>query len=180
MRAHLSRGALGILLLAGCGGGDDAPPDAAGPCWPLEASPGGEVEIGTGDIEFEPLADTLEIISSPAQSDPFVEIHSRIRGMPPGDPNDLFNPANPKTKISVAVDSLGLVLANECPATFGYAPSSESGAFDMVHSLHVGFGFMSIADVPGKQARVTIEVVGSNRRYAKAEKLVTLTGSAPP
>jgi hypothetical protein len=165
-----------MLLLAACGGEADPPVDA-GPCWPLNATPGGEVEIGTGDIDFEPLSDTLEIISSPAQSDPFVEIHSRIRGLPPGDPDDILSTANPKTKINLVIESLGLTLGVDCPANFGYVAATEPGAFDMVHSLHVGFGFMPIDDVPGKQGRITIEVVGSNRRYAKAEKLVTLTAS---
>jgi hypothetical protein len=168
-----------VLLLAACGD-TESPVVDAGPCWPLNASPGGEVELGTGDIEFEPLLDTLEVINSPAQSDPYVEIHSRIRGLPPGNANDIFDPANPKTKASLVIESLGLTLGVECPASLGYAAAPASGAFDMVHSLHVGFGFMPIDDVPGKQGRVTVEVVGSNGRYAKTEKLVTLVALTAP
>ncbi len=176
--------ALGLGLLAACGGNNSTPADArvvvdAGPCWPLPSTPGGEIELGTGDVVFEPLGDTLPIVKSPAQSDPFVQIHARIRGLPPGDADDIFAPANPRTKANVVIESLGLSLGVECPASLGYAAAAaEPGAFDLVHSLHVGFGFMPIDQVPGKQGRVTIEVVGSDGHSAKAEKLVTLTAPA--
>jgi hypothetical protein len=181
-RARVVHRALGVLLLAACGGKDGSGTGDvdAGPCWPLNATPGGEVELGTGDIDFEPLADTLQIVSSPAQSDPYVQIHARIRDLPPGDPNDIFASGNPKTKVDLVIESLGLSLGVACPASLGYGPAPESGAFDMVHSLHVGFGFMPIDNVPGTQGRVTIEVVGSNGHYAKAEKLVTLTAAPSP
>lgn len=172
-----------LLLLLGACGGNGGAVDArvvvdAGPCWPLPSTPGGEVELGTGDIDFVPLGDTLEVISSPAQSDPFVQVHARIRDLPPGDADDIFAPGNPKTKASLVIESLGMTIGVDCPATLGYAAAAEPGAFDMVHSLHVGFGFMPIDQVPGKQGRVTIEVVGSDGHYAKAEKLVTLTASS--
>jgi len=177
-----ARVVLSALLLAACGGngstGSDARVVDAGPCWPLPSTPGGSVELGTGDIVFEPLGDTLEVISSPAQSDPFFQVHARIRGLPPGDANDIFAPGNPKTKARVDIEALGVSIGVDCPATLGYAASTEPGAFDMVTSLHVGFGLMPIDQVPGKQGRVTVEVVGSDGHYAKAEKLVTLTGSS--
>jgi hypothetical protein len=48
----------------------------------------------------------------------------------------------------------------------------------MIHSIKVGFGFGStipIDQVSGKQARITIGVVGSDGTSATDEKLVTLT-----
>jgi hypothetical protein len=175
-------GAVGALLFAACGSdGEDPTPDApvGGPCWPLEATPGGEVELGTGDITFEALGDTLEIITSSAQSDPFVEIHARIRDLPTGDPENLFDPDNPRTKASLFIESLNLTLGVSCPATIGYTAAPVSGAFDLARSLKVGFGFMPIAGIPGRQGRITLEVVSSDRRYAKAEKVVTLTTQIP-
>ena len=164
------------MLLAACGDdGGTAADSGGGPCWPLEASPGGEVELGTGEIDFEALGSTIIIVRNASQSDPFMQLHSRIRGMPAGDPNDPFDPRNPKTKVAVVIDELSLTLGVECPASLGYVASPEAGAYDMVHSLRIGFGIFPTDQAVGKQARITIEVVGSNRLYAKDERTVTLT-----
>lgn len=132
------------------------------------------MELGTGEITFEPLPEQLEIIRDGSQSDPFIILHSRIRGLPPGNPDDLFDPRNPKTKLSAVIDELGLTLGYECPASIGYVPAPEAGAFDLIRSLRLGFGTFPPDDAVGKQARVTIEVVGSNRLYTRTEKVVTL------
>jgi hypothetical protein len=165
-----------VLLLAACGDDGDGGDDAAGPCWPLEASPGGEVELGTGEIDFEQMPDVLALVANTSQSDPYIEVHSRIRGMPPGSPDDPFDPKNPRTKVGLVSEELGLTLGVECPASIGYVASpGVDGAFDMAHSLRIGFGLLPIEQVTGKHARITIEVVGSNRRYARDEKVVVLT-----
>ena len=167
------------VWLAACGGGGGGGHDSAvtpptGPCWPLDAMPGGQVEIGTGDITFEPLADTLPIITSSAQSDPFVQVHARIHDLPPGDPDNLFDPRNPHTKASLEIDGVSMPITVECPASIGYVAAPEAGVFDLKHSLHVGFGLMPIDPFVGKQARVLVEVVGSDGHSARDEKLVTL------
>ena len=163
-----------ILLLAACGDDQGAADAEPGPCWPLDAVSGGEVELGTGDILFEPILATVTVIKNASQSDPFLQVHSRIRGMPPGDPDDPFDPRNPKTKVGAVIEELGLTLGLTCPASLGYVSSPEPDAFDMLHSLRIGFGTFPIDQVAGKQARITIEVVGSNKRYARDEKLVVL------
>jgi hypothetical protein len=48
------------------------------------------------------------------------------------------------------------------------------GVFDMDQAIHVGFFDTPLDQVSGMQGRLTVEVVGSDRRYAKDEKLVTL------
>lgn len=175
-RSRFLHGALGAsLLLAACGGDDGQPVDAApgGPCWPLDAKPGGQVELGTGDLTFMPMPDVLSFISNGSQSDPYLQVHSRIRGLPPGDANDILDPHNPKTKVSAFIGELNLTLGVECPASLGYMASDEAGVFDMVHSLRIGLGTLPYEQVSGKQARITIEVVG-NGLYAMDSKMVTL------
>lgn len=176
-RAQFARGAFGAALLLGACDGATAMVDA-GPCWPLNAEPGGEVQLGTGDISFEPLPGELVIVRDGSQSDPFIQLHSRVRGLPPGNPKDIFDPRNPKTKVSAVIGELGLTLGYECPASIGYVPAPEGGAFDLLRSLRLGFGTFPIDDAVGKQARVTIEVVGSNGVYARDEKMVTLVNAA--
>lgn len=167
-------GALGaIMLLAACGDEIQGFPDG-GPCWPIEAEPGGQAELGIGDFTFEPMPDVLTIIKNASQSDPYIQVHSRIRGIPPGDPDDFFHPHNPRTKVAAVIEEVNLRLGYECPASLGYVPASEKGAFDLVNSLRLGFGAFPVDQVSGKQALITVEVVGANRVYARAEKVVTL------
>ena len=176
----INRWALGaLLLLASCGddGGGDFPGD--GPCWPIQSSLGGSVEIGTGDLKWMAIQDTVPIVQNVSQSDPYVEVHSRMSGMPAGDAYNPFDPKNPRTKVSVVIDELGLTLGVECPASLGYLASPEAGTYDLVHSLRVGFGTYPVEQAVGKQARITLEVVGSNRRYARDEKTVTLVAQPP-
>ena len=175
-RSRVIHRAVGVsLLLASCGSNEHVAVDA-GPCWPLNATPGGQVELGTGDITFEPMPDVLPIINNLSQSDPYLQVHARIQGLPPGNPGDVFDAHNPKTKVSATIADLGLVLSIECPATLGYIAAPEPGAFDLSpHSLRLGFGSFPPDQASGKQARITVEVVGSNGLSAQAEKLVTLT-----
>jgi hypothetical protein len=100
--------------------------------------------------------------------------------MPPGNPDDPFDRENPRTKIQARIDELGLVLPRgvDCPASLGYVQGPQAGTFDLIHSLRAGFGMTPLADVDGKQAVVTVEVVGSNGLYAKAEKTITI--AIPP
>lgn len=168
--------ALGAGLLASCGGPPsqaiDAPP---APCWPLDAMPGGQAELGTGDLTFEPMPAMLPIVTDVSQSDPYLQIYARIRGIPPGNPGDILDPRNPHTKIGAAIDELGLTLGVECPASLGYVAAPEAGAFDLVHALRIGTGIIPVGQLAGKQTRITLEVVGSNGLYAQDMKLVTLT-----
>ena len=167
-----------MSLAAACGDDQMQPADAPGPCWPLTSKPGGQLQIGTGDVTWEAMPDVLPIVRAGSQSDPFMMIHARMRGMPPGDPNDFFDPANPRTMATVVIDAAGLTLGLDCPASMGYVPSPEAGAYDLLHSLRIGFGLNPADQVDGMQARITIEVVGSNGLYASDEKTVTLM--APP
>lgn len=179
MDSRSIRSALASLAcLASCDGGETIPDTPPGQCWPLASTPGGQVEAGTGALSFEPMPAILEIDNSGVQSDPFIKIHARMRGMPPGDPNDAFAPNNPKTKVSAVIDELGLTLDLGCPGSLGYVPSPEDGAFDLAYAYRIGFGTFPIDQASGKQARITVEVVGSNQLYARDEKLVTLM--APP
>jgi len=176
MSVRVHRWALGaLLLLASCGddGGGDFPGD--GPCWPIQSSPGGSVELGTGDLEWMAIQDTVTIVKNASQSDPYLEVQARMRGMPAGDPYDPFDPRNPRTKVGIAIDALGLMLGIDCPASLGYIASPEAGAYDLGHALRIGFGDYPVDQAVGKQARITLEVVGSNRLYAHDERVVTLT-----
>ena len=177
--------AVGLLSATAACGGNHASGDA-GACWPLDAKPGGQVELGTGDISFEPMPAMLPLISDGSQSDPHIELYARIRGMPPGNPDDFFDPTNPHTKVTATIAALNVTLGVPCPNRIPYvpAPPSEPGAYDMLHSVRLGIGTAPPAEFDGQQADIVVEVVGANGLYAKDEKTVTLTvasngGGAP-
>jgi hypothetical protein len=165
-------------LGAACGNGSHATPDA-GPCWPLAATPGGSVTIGTGDISYAPMPDMLPIVANGSQSDPFLQIHARMKGLPPGDPQDFYSPTNPRTMVGAEIPDLGLTLGVACPATIGYVVSpDDSSMYDLQHSLHVGLDTTAVGTVVGHQAIVTVTVVGSNGEFATDSKTVTLVSIA--
>lgn len=181
-RSCITHGVLGAgLLLAACGSSEHTV-DAG--CGPIGDTP--RVEAGTGKVTFEPMPDVLPVSSNNSQSDPYLEIHARIHGIPPGNPDDAFDPSNPKTSEVVVIAALGLTLGPgiDHPGTLGYVCSPAADAYDLIHSIKIGFGFgqTPLDQVSGKQARITIQVVGSNGATASDEKLVTLmvmSGAAP-
>jgi hypothetical protein len=166
--------AAGLLSATAACGGNHAAQDA-GACWPLDAKPGGSVELGTGDISFQPMPAMLPITADGSQSDPYIELYARIRGMPPGNPEDFFDPTNPHTKMTATIPGVNLTLGEMCPARIGYVASPEAGAYDLLHSLRLGIGTFPASELDGQQADLDVEVVGSNGLYAKDEKTVTLT-----
>lgn len=166
--------ATGATGACGDDGYDIVPWPTEGPCWPIEAMPGAEVQIGTGDLAYQPMPDTLLLVKNASQADPFFRVHARVKGIPAGDPEDFFDPRNPRTRVGMVIEELGMSFGVECPASLGYIASPESGAFDLSSSLRIGLGEVPPAMVSGKQARVFVEVVGANRVYGRDEKLVTL------
>lgn len=180
MRSDLWLGFVACVACAACD--NTTPPADAGPCWPpANAVPGGQVTIGTGDISWQAMPAMLAIVANGSQSDPFLQIHSRIRGMPPGNANDPFDPANPKTLVSATIPDLGITLGVSCPATIGYVTSPDDPtSFDLLHSLRIGIGTQPIASVVGHQATLTVEVAGSNGLLAMDSKTVMLIQMPAP
>lgn len=166
-------GALSGLVLAACGG-DDGPGFPHDVCAPLDATPGAEVELGIGESTFEPMPDVLPVVRDLSQSDPHIVVNARIRGLPPGNPDDILDRHNPRTKASAAIEDLGWTLGPECPGSLPYVASPEPGAYDLIQPYKLGFMGLPVDEAAGKQARITIEVIGTNGLSARAEKLVTL------
>jgi hypothetical protein len=175
-------GSLAIAsLVAACSGDDDddssraedagTTADAAVDCWPVETTtPGGEVEIGTGD-SFESMPDTIQFIIG-TQSGTFLQVHARIRGLEPGNPEDFLDPSNPKTRFTGVLFD-GTVVGRECPGKLGYVPSSEEGAFDRERAAALEFLSWEV----GKRSfdtemTLVVEVIDAEGRYARHQKLV--------
>jgi hypothetical protein len=174
--------ALALVCIAACGDDQHARLDG-GPCWPLPAKPGGQVTIGTGEVGFQPMPDVVTITRSGGQASAYLPINAQIRGMPPGNPDDFFDPKNPKTKVSATLVDTGAALGVQidCPASIPYVASTESGTYEMLHALRIDLGMTAPEVVANKQAILVVEVVGSNGVYAMDQKQVTMElPPAPP
>jgi hypothetical protein len=167
-----------IVLLAAIASCADEEPPYDGPCWPLPSEPGGDVELGTGN-KFEAMPDVLEVTTSSIQTDSYLQIQARIHGIPGGNADSALDPANPRTMVKVEIPDVAVVLGPDCPATRGYVPSANPDTSELLSPFHLGFGYgFPIDTVEGKQARIVLEVVGSNGLHARTEKVVTLV--VPP
>lgn len=99
-----------VLLAAACGSGDTPPGTDAGtdtdtdsgtPVEDAGAEP--TAELGTGDIEFEPIAEgsELQYVAGPQGGWHFFG-SVRVTGIDPGNPDDRDDPDNPLTSFRVA------------------------------------------------------------------------------
>jgi hypothetical protein len=168
---------LAVALAAGCSGGggaSDAGADGDGGSlncdWPIDSSTeAGEIQIGTGVSAFEPMPEQLRFIRG-TQSGTFLIVHSRMKGLEPGNPDDFLEPKNPKTKFSAVLFD-GTVVGRECPSSLGYEPSAEPGYFE--RRTFQGLEFLPFA--VGQKAfdttvKLRVEVIDSEGRHASDER----------
>jgi hypothetical protein len=87
--------AAALLALAGCSGAGGADAGSGADAAPVEAV----AELGTGDLEFAPLADgdALPYILGPQGGYHFLA-SVRVRGVEAGDPDTRTDPRNPRTE----------------------------------------------------------------------------------
>ncbi|MBA3819269.1 MAG: hypothetical protein H0X17_10285 [Deltaproteobacteria bacterium] len=162
-------------LFAGCKDGGPAGPDAG--CWPMEAAtPGGEVELGTGIGGFEPLPASLRFIQG-TQGGTFLVVNARIRGLAPGNPNDFFDPGNPKT-LFTAIEFDGTEIRPPCPGTLGYVPAGPDH-FERARAQYLEFLPYEVGSRAfNTNVRLVVEIIDANGRYARDERVVF--AEAPP
>jgi hypothetical protein len=144
--------------------------DAGGDCWPVESSTaGGEVEIGTGPLGFEPMPEAVQFILG-TQGGTFLSVHARLRGLEPGNPDDLLDPTNPRTRFSAVLFD-GTEVARECPGTVGYEPSEENSYFERKRAQNLEFLPFELGQKAfDTDITLIVEVIDAQGRYARDEK----------
>lgn len=156
---------LGVLFAA-CGGDGVASADAG------EAL----VELGSGDVEFEALTDgtTIQIIQGPQGGFHFLG-SVRVRGISPGDPDDLSDPGNPITEFRVFQS--GVRVDSRASRYQQGLVTIGPGEFEMIGRLII----LDIANdsiLDGAEVRFEVEVTGM--LGANASDTRTLTGIPHP
>lgn len=180
-------GAIVVVFAAACGDDQALPtidsggePDApAGPCWREDGHvPRGSATIGTGRDAFEPMPDPLRI--EYGSQDGFDLIANvRMSGLVPGNPDDILDPDNPRTRILAyfADTNVPLNFYARCPFRAAYVPSG-TGDYVMLGGVGIIFETCWRAQhLIGKQVRIDLELLDRDSGYTKSSVTVTL---APP
>jgi hypothetical protein len=175
------------VALIGCGGGEpnEMEPDASvdadptpRPCWPeVTATPHGSAVLGTGRNGFETMPDVLPL--EYGTQDGFMLIaNARMTGFPAGNPQDILDPRNPRTRIRAYFDETNVPLNYYAKCPFRTAYVSSGGDQTLIEAAPVIFETCWRSEhLFGKKIRVELELMDDNGGYAKDVKIVT---AAPP
>lgn len=162
--------ALALAALAACG--DDAPP--------AECNAGGaSAEVGSGTVEFEPLAADaeLEMIAGPQGGHHFI-LHARMRGLDPGDPTRPGDSSNPRTQFTIERTGGEQVQLDQPPYRIGYAAGAD-GFAELPSGRIVPFVEDLVAELDGERLRVTVEIVDRDGACARDDAEVTAVLGPP-
>ncbi len=183
---------LGVLASA-CGGDPasmvDGGPDGAdaagppGPCWSdsVPRVPHGSLELGTGVYGFEAMPDVLPLAYG-AQDGFMLFANVQMTGFPPGNPANILDPANPRTRIRAFFADTGVPLNYyaRCPNRVGYEPAAD-GSFELVEAIPVIFETCWRSNhLFGARIHIIAEILELDGRYARDEKIVTAAPPAEP
>lgn len=174
---------IAAAVLAGCG--EDPPQPHCMPvadpaeCWPdLVTFPQGTATLGTGRAAFEPMPDELPLEYGPQGGFDLVA-NARMTGFYPGNPNNLLDPNNPRTRIRAFFDdtNVPLDISARCGGRTAYLPSS-TGGYEYPAGTSVVFEPCWRSDhLIGKRIRVELEIMDDCGGFATDTKIVT---AVPP
>lgn len=187
----------GVLLTLGaalCACGDDAGATVDGsiedapapkPCWELvDPIPKGVGILGTGYDQFETMPTDLPIEFGP-QNGFNIVANVQMQGLEPGNPDDIFDPSNPRTRILTYFADTGVPLRRSanCPYRVGYKPI-DATTYEFSAGVPIIFDTCWRAgQLIGHQIRIKLEIFDSARGYVVNERVVTLaaptTGDYP-
>jgi hypothetical protein len=151
---------------AGCpfeGGPPPLDPDAM-------SIPGGEVELGTGALEFEPLVNEQELglVAGPQGGYHFI-VHARIRDMVPGDPNEPVT--TPSTRFYVYTEA-GEQIDMMTPAYRIAYDDTGDGWFALPGGRTCRVENASVPAIYGQRVRIRVVVRDEQGHTAQDERWV--------
>lgn len=167
------------LCLVACGG--ESPPSAdptIGRCTVLEPTPGVTAEIGTGNVDFEPLTAGQSVqIETGVQGGYHVIAHARITGMAPGDAAEPGSSSNPETTFCAfrMADGAAIHLQPTTPLFLGYEP--DGAAFTLPSGRILQLSNEVAPSLGGETIVLSVAVRSPDGQQAYGEQ--TLTAAAP-
>lgn len=172
-----------LVTVAACGDGvkaDAGTPDAGTPdgpsvgCWPDDGKLSkGSLTLGTGLDTFVPMPDELQLQLGPTGGYSVIA-NVRMTGLAPGNPEDIFDPGNPRTRIrAFFADDNVEVNHTRCPFRFGYLLFGDG--YQPASGVGIWFDICWHSDqLFNRRIRIEAEIVDTSGGYATAVKTVTL------
>jgi hypothetical protein len=153
----------------------DPTPDAPrGPCWSTEGSvPRGTITLGTGQMTYKPMPAQQPLEYGP-QGGFDIQVNAQMTGLKPGNPSDILDPLNPRTRFRVFfVDTGESINRGVCPYRLAYVPIGGD-----VFVLQVGTAILyevcyGSQGILNRDVRVELEILDSDGGYARTEQIVT-------
>lgn len=159
---------LGLLLVA-CEGSPVEPFDAGAPMEPT-------VEIGTGELEFEPIEDgqELELILGPQGGYHFLA-SMQVTGVEPGTRTDLNDPRNPTTEFRAWVGDTRVDL-RASSYTQGLDLQPDGEGYEMIGRLLI-LDITSNSELAGMATRVEVLVTDADGIMLQDDRTVVAVPS---
>jgi len=170
-----------LWACGGPGGGDpliDAmtpePDGPKQPCWSTDGSqPRGTIALGTGFTSFTAMP-TQQPLEYGSQGGFDIQVNARMTGLQPGNPAEILDPSNPKTRFrAFFVDTGASVNRGTCAFRLAYVPVGGN-----VYELQMGTSLIfdtcfQSQGVLNHDLRVQLEILDSDGGYAMVEQIVT-------
>ena len=137
-----------------------------------------EVELGTGTVSFEALAegDELEIVPGPQGGFHF-HVHARMRGLDPGDPSMPGLLENPSTTFAAFLESGEQIDFMFPPYRLGYIEISD-GRYELPSGRLLNIQDEQVPAIYGQRVRLTLTVTDDSGRNAETELTVVAVEQA--
>ncbi len=158
-----------LTAAAGCGG------DGGGGQCPSTA-----VEIGTGTVEYESLADDseLELIAGVQGGFHFI-VHARATSIVPGDPTIPGAPGNPSTIFVAYFENGDRASYDLPPLRLGYVPQPEDCTYQLPSGRVLRILDDRVDRVVGSRIRIALRVEDDRGAVAIDERWITATENRP-
>jgi hypothetical protein len=168
--AALQLVACGDNLAAETDGGTDAGVDVD-----VDADLGPIAVLGTGYEAFEPMPEVL-MLEYGAQGGYHLMAHVWMSGLTPGNAKDVFDPANPRTRIHASFADSGIPLDfyahAQSPKELGYAPTANDG-YQLARAVPIIFETCWRSNhLYGSRIKIELEVKDVTGRIATDVKIV--------
>ncbi|MBA3397305.1 MAG: hypothetical protein H0T89_32060 [Deltaproteobacteria bacterium] len=136
--------------------------------------------LGTGYDQFEAMPTELPLEYGPQAGFNLVA-NVQMRGLIPGNPDDIFEPSNPYSRISAYFADTGVPLRTSvCAFNLGYKPV-DATTYEMTDGVPLIFDTCwRSGHLFGRQIRITLEIYDANRGYASDERVVTAVAPLNP
>lgn len=141
----------------------------------------GQAMLGTGYSQFEPMPTNLPLEYG-TQLGFDVVVNVQMRGLVPGNPNDIFDPTNPRTRIlSYFVDDgRPLNKSANCPFRTGFK-AVDATTYEMSTGVALIFDTCWRAEhLIGRQIRIKLEMLDAMNGFTTDERVVTMVEPTEP